>query len=74
MEFKFKNGKYFYIDKIGREYEVDINDCGGKTDAHYNNTHGSLYKFAEEYGLNSYEFTYLSESQDVARRVNSRRT
>ena len=28
-------------------------------DAHYDNTHGSLYKFAEEHGLNAYEFDIL---------------
>jgi hypothetical protein len=59
MEVKVKNGKYWYTDQIGREYEVNMDECEGKTDAHYNNTHGSLYKFAEEYGLNSYEFDIL---------------
>lgn len=30
-----------------------------KQDAHYDNTHGSLYKFAEDHGLNAYEFDVL---------------
>ena len=59
MEFKFKNGKYFYIDKIGREYEVDINDCEVKTDSHYDNSKGSLYLFAEDHGLNAWEFDII---------------
>jgi hypothetical protein len=28
-------------------------------DAHYDNTHGSLYKFAEDHGLNTWEFDAL---------------
>lgn len=70
MEFKFKNGKYLYVNQIGREYEVDINDCETTDeelfchqvkhhDAHYDNSKGSLYKFAEDHGLNSYEFDIL---------------
>lgn len=31
-------------------------------DSHYNNSNGSLYKFAEDYGLNSWEF-------DVVKRI-----
>lgn len=30
-----------------------------KQDAHYDNTHGSLYKFAEEHGLNAWEFDII---------------
>ena len=30
-----------------------------KHDAHYDNTHGSLYKFAEEQGLNAWEFDII---------------
>lgn len=30
-----------------------------KNDAHYDNTHGSLYKFAEDHGLNAWEFDAL---------------
>lgn len=33
-----------------------------KVDSHYNNSNGSLYKFAEEQGLNAYEF-------DVVKRI-----
>lgn len=36
-----------------------MDECEGKTDAHYNNTHGSLYKFAEDQGLNAWEFDIL---------------
>jgi hypothetical protein len=28
-------------------------------DKHYNNDNGSLYKFAEDHGLNSYEFDII---------------
>lgn len=28
-------------------------------DNHYDNTNGSLYKFAEDHGLNSYEFDII---------------
>lgn len=31
-------------------------------DEHYNNTNGSLYKFSEDHGLNSWEF-------DVVKRI-----
>jgi hypothetical protein len=31
-------------------------------DAHYDNTHGSLYKFAEEHGLNAYEFEIIKRT------------
>jgi hypothetical protein len=34
-------------------------DDAFKPDAHYDNTHGSLYKFAEEHGLNAYEFDII---------------
>lgn len=30
-----------------------------KVDSHYNNSNGSLYKFAEEQGLNAYEFEVI---------------
>jgi uncharacterized protein (UPF0335 family) len=30
-----------------------------KIDGHYDNTHGSLYYFAEVHGLNSYEFDII---------------
>lgn len=33
-----------------------------KVDSHYNNSNGSLYKFAEEQGLNAWEF-------DVCKRI-----
>ena len=61
MELKVKNGKYWYIDQIGREYEVNMNDCEelSKTDAHYDNSKGSLYKFAEDHGLNAWEFDII---------------
>lgn len=59
MEVKVKNGKYWYTDQIGREYEVNMNDCERKPDAHYDNTHGSLYKFAEDQALNSWEFDII---------------
>lgn len=59
MEVKIKNGKYWYTDQIGREYEVNMNDCEGKTDAHYDNSKGSLYLFAEDHGLNAWEFDII---------------
>lgn len=61
MEIIFKDGKYWYTDKIGREYEVDMNDCENltKKDAHYDNSNGSLYKFAEDHGLNAWEFDII---------------
>jgi hypothetical protein len=31
-------------------------------DSHYNNSNGSLYKFAEDHGLNAYEF-------DICKRI-----
>ena len=34
-------------------------DDAFKPDAHYDNTHGSLYKFAEDHGLNAYEFDLI---------------
>lgn len=34
-------------------------DDAFKPDAHYDNTHGSLYKFAEDHGLNAYEFEVI---------------
>ncbi len=30
-----------------------------KVDSHYNNSNGSLYKFAEDHGLNAYEFEVI---------------
>jgi hypothetical protein len=35
-------------------YYVDCDEV--TTDSHYDNTNGSLYKFAEDHGLNAYEF------------------
>ena len=35
-------------------YYVDCDEVN--TDSHYDNSNGSLYKFAEDHGLNAYEF------------------
>jgi hypothetical protein len=64
---KINNTKWLYTDKAGREHEVKFDDCEKenfcdevkKHDAHYDNTNGSLYKFAEDYGLNAYEFDII---------------
>lgn len=39
---------------MNRLIEDEIN-----TPKHYNNSKGSLYKFAEEHGLNAYEFDLI---------------
>ena len=59
MEVKVKNGKYWYTDQIGREYEVNMNECEVKTDSHYDNSKGSLYLFAEDQELNAWEFDII---------------
>lgn len=65
---------YYLIDKPNHGMlMVNKNDCEEisselfceqvpKKDAHYDNTHGSLYKFAEEHGLNAYEFDILKRT------------
>jgi hypothetical protein len=37
-------------------------DGSMSADSHYNNSNGSLYKFAEDHGLNAYEF-------DICKRI-----
>ena len=37
----------------------DVNSHEVKQDAHYDNTHGSMYKFAEDHGLNTWEFEII---------------
>jgi hypothetical protein len=34
-------------------------DGSMSADSHYNNSNGSLYKFAEDHGLNAYEFEVI---------------
>ncbi len=38
-------------------YELNVDP--GDTDQHYDNSNGSLYKFAEDHGLNAYEFDII---------------
>jgi hypothetical protein len=72
--FKYKilakpNGTdYYLVDKPNHGMlMVNKNDCEEvlfcdevkKHDAHYENNNGSLYKFAEDHGLNSYEFDII---------------
>ena len=45
-----------YIKQLNQDVERIISD---KKDAHYDNTNGSLYKFAEDHGLNAYEFDII---------------
>ena len=41
--------------KFNSEYPLTESEAF-KIDQHYNNTNGSLYKFAQDHGLNAYEF------------------
>jgi hypothetical protein len=59
---------YYTVTDTGRSiWKDDCEEIGSelfceqvsKKDLHYDNTHGSLYKFAEEHGLNSYEFDVI---------------
>lgn len=44
------------IDKLS---EMPVNDAEVLKPIHYDNSNGSLYKFCEEKGLNSYEFDII---------------
>ena len=55
-------GNYDLIDDKGWntacfDYEVEVIDT--KKDTHYNNTNGSLYKFAVDHDLNAFEFDII---------------
>ena len=39
--------------------EVKEHMMAQRSDAHYDNSNGSLYKFAEDHGLNAYEFDII---------------
>ena len=53
--------------RIVNKHDCEKDEGGGELfceqvkqhDAHYDNTHGSLYKFAEDHGLNAWEFDIL---------------
>lgn len=46
------------IDKHHEQYPL-TEDKAFKPDAHYDNTNGSLYKFAEDHKLNAWEFDII---------------
>jgi hypothetical protein len=39
--------------------EEEFEELGSKAPDHYDNTHGSLYKIAEQRGWNSYQFDII---------------
>jgi hypothetical protein len=54
-------GNYDLIDNIGGittcfDFEIELIK---ETDQHYNNTNGSLYKFAQDHELNAWEFDII---------------
>jgi hypothetical protein len=55
---------HLVLDDKGKERFVYKRDCeqGLNVDSHYDNTGGSLYKFAEKYKLNSYEFEVIKRT------------
>lgn len=62
---RLENGDFKYIgDDFTREYifysdQVDVIDADYSKDKHYNNDNGSLYLFAEQQGLNAWEFDII---------------
>ncbi len=55
---------YTVIDDVRERNDVDFRYCTlideeTKTPEHYDNTNGSLYQFAEDHKLNSYEFDII---------------
>lgn len=53
----------YIVEFNGNDMYVYMEDCYEYTeqnkDKHYDNSNGSLYKFAEDHGLNSWEFDVL---------------
>ena len=47
------------VNKTADTYRWVDNCVDDKKDAHYNNDNGSLYLFAEQHGLNAYEFDMI---------------
>jgi hypothetical protein len=51
--------RYYIVQEDGitfnSEYQLTESEAF-KTDQHYDNTNGSIYKFAHDHGLNAYEF------------------
>lgn len=58
-----ENGNYDLIDNRGKitscfQSEIELIE-DQQTDIHYNNENGSLYLFAEQHGLNAWEFDII---------------
>jgi len=53
----------YIIEYNGKDMYLYIEDCfevnEGDVDKHYDNKHGSLYKFAQDHGLNAWEFDII---------------
>lgn len=60
---KPNHGSYYLVNRPGHGddlvHEDDCEEVGSCPDSHYDNKNGSLYKFAEDHGLNSWEFDII---------------
>jgi hypothetical protein len=59
----FDSSQYsFYSEPGDYGYKTEVETIDLKTPKHYDNSKGSLYKFANEQGLNSWEFDILKRT------------
>ena len=58
----FDNKQYSFYAEDGENIENVIDKSEINTPKHYDNSKGSLYKFANEQGLNSWEFDILKRT------------
>ena len=58
----FDNKQYSFYEEAGENYDIVIDKSEINTPKHYDNSKGSLYKFANEQGLNSWEFDILKRT------------